>query len=40
MAKAIVIGMKGATTANKDKKEKFAAHKKSKILASACRLTP
>lgn len=37
MAEAIVIGMKGASAAEKDKKEKFAAHEKSKILA-ACGL--
>jgi hypothetical protein len=30
MAKAIVISVKGATAAKKNKKEKFAAHKKLK----------
>jgi hypothetical protein len=37
MAKAIVIGMRGATAAAKDKKEKFANQEKVKILA-ACGL--
>ena len=37
MAEAIVIGMKGATAAEKEKKEKFAAHEKGNILA-ACGL--
>ena len=37
MAEAIVIGMKGATAAEKEKKEKFAAHEKVKLLA-ACGL--
>jgi hypothetical protein len=34
MAEAIVIGMKSATAAEKDKKEKFATHEKLKILAA------
>ncbi len=37
MAEAIVIGMKGASAAEKDEKEKFATHEKCKILA-ACGL--
>jgi hypothetical protein len=37
MAEAIVIGMKSATAAEKDKKEKFATHEKLKILV-ACGL--
>jgi hypothetical protein len=37
MAEAIVLGMKGATAAERDKKEKFATHEKVKILA-ACGL--
>ena len=37
MAEAIVVGMKGATAAEKEKKEKFAIHEKVKILA-ACGL--
>ena len=37
MAEAIVIGMKGATAAEKEKKEKFAAREKVKLLA-ACGL--
>ena len=38
MAEAIVIGMKGATTAaEKEKKERFASHEKVKIIA-ACGL--
>jgi hypothetical protein len=37
MAEAIVQGMKGATAAEKEKKEKYSAHKKVKILA-ACGL--
>ena len=37
MAEAIVVGMKGATAAEKDKKEKSAVHEKVKILA-ACGL--
>jgi hypothetical protein len=31
MAEAIVLGMKGATAAEKEKKEKYAAHEKVKI---------
>ena len=37
MTEAIVVSMKGATAAEKEKKEKFASHKKVKILA-ACGL--
>ena len=37
MAEAIVVGMKGATAAEKERKEKFATHEKVKILA-ACGL--
>ena len=37
MAEAIVIGKKGATTAEKEKKEKFDIHEKMKILV-ACGL--
>jgi hypothetical protein len=39
LAEAIITGMKGASEVEREKKDKYAAHEKLKILA-ACRLHP